>query len=132
MELLFVPLNPAIRKKKVKTLRNLLNLLHILSCALPICFSRNLLNLSNRCLRRRRRLLQCVSPLPFSSVSFCPFFLPSPASLTSRDFLFLVTLLVLAVSFFPFPPVLPLACDHSLELSDTTTELVCALVLARR
>ena len=37
-------------KKNVKTLRNLLNLLHILSCALPICFSRNLLNLSNHCL----------------------------------------------------------------------------------
>ena len=44
---------PLSEKKNVKTLRNLLNLLHILSCALPICFSRNLLNLSNRCLRHR-------------------------------------------------------------------------------
>ena len=71
---------PLSEKKNVKTLRNLLNLLHILSCALPICFSRNLLNLSNRCLRHRRRRLRGVSPLAFSFASLCPFLLPSPAS----------------------------------------------------
>ena len=53
----YVLSDPAI-KKNVKTLRNLLNLLHILSCALPMLFMRNLLNLSTLCLHHRcRRLL---------------------------------------------------------------------------
>ena len=74
------PVGSRYQKKNVKTLRNLLNLLHILSCALPMLFMRNLLNLSTPCLRHRRlRPLPCVSPLAFSSASLCLFFLPSPA-----------------------------------------------------
>ena len=58
------PIRSRYQKKIVKTLRNLLNLLHILSCALPICFSRNLLNLSN-CLHRRRLLLLVTDVFAF-------------------------------------------------------------------
>ena len=62
----YVLSDPAIKKKNVKTLRNLLNLLHILSCALPMLFMRNLLNLSTPCLRHRYRrpllLVLTVSP----------------------------------------------------------------------
>ena len=96
----YVLSDPAIKKKNVKTLRNLLNLLHILSCALPILFMRNLLNLSTPCLRHRyRRPLPCVSPLAFSSASLClfPHPLPAfPASLIFVSWLFCWCLLYLS------------------------------------